>query len=250
MPVAFGGADTACAAYGAGLAKPGMAQLSTGTGGQIVVTLDRPVADPTRRSHLFRAVHDGGWYAMAALQNVGLALERAWRLLGVTWSEAYELAATAPPGSAAVTFVPHLSGERTPYLDTTLRGGWLGLGLGTERHHLVRATFEGVAFGLRQALDTLREAGHVPPALALAGGGSQHPFWRQMLADILGVRLIAHAHPAASARGAAALAAQAVGLIAEPPQPESTKADDITEPTNADCYAEAYDAFRRRSPLR
>lgn len=184
------------------------------------------------------------------MQNVGLAFERAWRLLGVSWPEAYERAAAAPPGSAGVTFLPHLSGERTPYVDPTLRGGWLGLGLDTAREHLVRATFEGVAFALRQALDTLGEAGHSPQALGLTGGGSRHPFWRQLLADILGVRLIAHASPTASARGAAALAAQAVGLITGPPPPAPVRDRDLTEPAGRGAYDEAYDTFRRRSPLR
>jgi xylulokinase len=249
VPVAYGAGDTPCAALGGDLIAAGDAQLSVGTGGQILVILDRPQSDPTLRTHLYHTATPAGWYAMAAVQSAGLTLERAWRMLAVTWPDAYALAAQCAPGADGLTFVPHLSGERTPYLDAGIRGGWVGLGLHHERRHLVRATFEGVAFALRQALDALRDAGHQPACLTLAGGGSVEPLWRQMLADVLGLPLTPNDRRDTSARGAALLAAQAAGLPTPDPQPPrgpSTEPDDAA----SDAYAEAYDHFRARSPLR
>jgi xylulokinase len=51
--------------------------------------------------------------------------------------------------------------------------------------------------------------------LRLAGGGSVHPAWRQMLADVLQRELVAVDTPAASARGAALLAGIACGAWAD-----------------------------------
>jgi xylulokinase len=249
VPVAHGAGDTPCAALGGDLTAAGDAQLSVGTGGQVIVILDRPAADRTLRTHLYRTATPAGWYAMAAVQSAGLTLERAWQMLAVTWPEAYALAAQCAPGAAGLTFVPHLSGERTPYIDAGIRGGWVGLSLHHERHHLVRAAFEGVAFALRQALDALRDAGHRPASLTLAGGGSVEPLWRQMLADVLGLPLIPNDRRDTSARGAALLAAQAAGLPTPDPQPPRGSATEPDDATVA-AYAEAYDRFRSRAPLR
>ncbi|HKT98141.1 MAG TPA: FGGY-family carbohydrate kinase, partial [Paraburkholderia sp.] len=224
--LAAGAGDTPCAALGSGLHEDGDALLTTGTGGQIVVTsLGEP---PARRGlHRYRSA-TGGWYAMAAMQNVGVALEAARGWLSCGWNEAYEEAFAAPP-SQTLAFLPYLSGERSPWLDPAARGGWLGAGLGDTRGVLMRAAFEGVAFALRAGLDALRGAPgadgadgaggigaegtpHAPiAALKLAGGGSVDARWRQLLADVLGAQLDAIDCPNAAARGAALLGGVACG---------------------------------------
>lgn len=221
--LATGAGDTPCAALGSGLHADGDALLTTGTGGQIVVTSQ--AEPPLRRGlHRYRSA-TGGWYAMAAMQNVGVALEAARGWLSCEWSEAYESAFAAPP-SQTLTFLPYLSGERSPWLDPAARGGWLGAGLGDTRGMLMRAAFEGVAFALRAGLDALRgaQAAASAPAIAgqdtpcapiavlkLAGGGSVDARWRQLLADVLGAQLDAIDCPNAAARGAALLGGIACG---------------------------------------
>ncbi|WP_322032370.1 xylulokinase [Paraburkholderia sp. J76] len=216
--LATGAGDTPCAALGSGLADEGDALLTTGTGGQIVVTARSE--PPARRGlHRYRSA-TGGWYTMAAMQNVGVALEAARGWLAYEWAQAYADAFAAPP-SATLAFLPYLSGERSPWLDPTARGGWLGASLGDSRGTLMRAAFEGVAFSLRAGLDAVRstyecsiestrEARPVP-ALKLAGGGSVDARWRQLLADTLDADLRAIDCPNAAARGAAMLGGLACG---------------------------------------
>ncbi len=249
VPVVHGGGDTACATYGAGLTAAGDAMLTVGTGAQIVTRVDAPTVDASGRTHLYRTAEEAGWYAMAAMQNAGLALERVWRLLGVTWGEAYALAARVPFGSAGLTFAPHLSGERTPYVDPALRGGWIGLGLHHERAHLVRSALEGVAFSVRQGLDALREAGHPLDALLLAGGGTLEASWRQLLADCLQVPLTASERSDASAIGAAALAARGLDASTAPPA-QRPGARTEPDPAAAAAVADAYASFVSRTPVR
>lgn len=209
LPVATGAADTAAALYGAGLAA-GEAQVSTGSGGQIAVLLDRPQADPSRRTHLYRAVDDG-WYAMAAIQNAGLAIDWALGVLRADLDEAADAARSTPPGANGVTFLPYLTGERTPHLNTGLTACWAGLQPGTGRADIIRAVFEGVAFALRDGLDALRAAEHTIDQALLAGGGSRAGWWRQMLADALGIPLVPHDATDASVRGAGLLGWRAAG---------------------------------------
>jgi xylulokinase len=219
--LATGAGDTPCAALGSGLADHGDALLTTGTGGQIVVTARSE--PPLRRGlHRYRSA-TGGWYTMAAMQNVGVALEAARGWLSYDWALAYEDAFAVPP-SATLAFLPYLSGERSPWLDPSARGGWLGAALGDTRGTLMRAAFEGVAFALRAGLDAVRspEQGVIEgtrdaqrtqsvPSLKLAGGGSVDVRWRQLLADALDARLDAIDCPNAAARGAALLGGLACG---------------------------------------
>lgn len=212
VPLATGAADTACAALGSGLAAAGDALLTTGSGGQIVVLAD--VLPPARRGlHRYRAAAGGGYYTMAAMQNVGLALEAVRGWLGYSeWADAYD-DAFAQPASERLCFLPYLTGERSPWMNPDARGGWLGLGLGDTRGAMMRAAFEGVAFALRSGLDAIRDADRRDPVtmLRLAGGGSVDPRWRQLLADALGASLHAIDCPNAATRGAALLAGVAIG---------------------------------------
>ncbi|AOK53691.1 carbohydrate kinase [Burkholderia stagnalis] len=216
VPLATGAADTACAALGSGLVADGDALLTTGSGGQIVVLAGQlPAA--RRGLHRYRAAAGSGYYTMAAMQNVGLALEAARGWLGYAdWPAAYD-DAFAQPASERLCFLPYLSGERSPWMNPDARGGWLGLGLGDTRGAMMRAAFEGVAFALRAGLDAIRgtgdaDAARVPVAsLRLAGGGSVDPRWRQLLADALDASLEAVDCPNAATRGAALLAGVALG---------------------------------------
>jgi xylulokinase len=247
LRVVHGGADTACALFGTDPLPPQTAHVSVGTGAQVVAALDSPEVDHSGRTHLYRRVLPGSWYAMGAVQNAGLALERAWRWLGVSWDEAYALLAEASPGAAGLTFVPHLSGERTPYVDPTLRGGWVGLGLEHSRADLVRSAFEGVAFAIRDALDALKSAGREFDEVRLVGGGSRNSPWRQLLADVLGLPLTMAPQPEASARGAARLACLGLDIPADMVPHKPGK---VVKPANSDLYEEAFARFHARLPVR
>jgi xylulokinase len=209
IPMATGAGDTPCAALGSGLSADGHALLTTGTGGQIVVMCaDAPA--PARGLHTYRAAN-GAWYRMAAMQNVGVALERVRGWLGfASWPEAYD-EAFAADASASVSFLPYLSGERSPWMNPSARGGWLGLGLNDTRGTMMRAAFEGVAFALRAGLDAIRANGTPLTSMRLAGGGSIDARWRQLLADALQVELHAVDCPNAATRGAALLGGIAAG---------------------------------------
>ena len=114
---------------------------------------------------------------------------RGW--LSYEWADAYRdafgdaAALRSIAAAPASTFLPYLTGERTPWLNPAARGGWLGLALDHTRGTMMRAAFEGVAFSLRAGLDAIRASGATVTTLKLAGGGSVDARWRQLLADAL-----------------------------------------------------------------
>ena len=254
LPVAAGAGDTAAAMLGSGLLEVGCAQLTVGTGGQIFVPKAHPEPDPHDRTHLYRAAAPGLYYSMAAVQNAGLALEWARSVLGASWDEVYEEAFAVPPGAGGASFLPYLSGERTPHFDSGARGAWTGLGLDHTRGHLLRAALEGVAFGLRDGVESLEAAGMEIPDLRLAGGGTAKEPWRRLLADVLArpLRLLPDdVAGTASARGAALLAGVACGAYETveqtlflAPEPQES----VEPGAENEDYEEAYRRYRELYP--
>ena len=84
VPVVAGAGDTAAAMLAAG--GDAVLQVNLGTGAQVLLpsAQARPVESPL--THVYGDV-DGGWYSMAAVQNAGLAVEWARRLLGLSWPD-------------------------------------------------------------------------------------------------------------------------------------------------------------------
>ena len=100
------------------------------------------------------------WHAMGVMLNAGgraaLAARRDRR---APYDELMAEAERWEPGVEGLTFLPYLAGERTPHADPDARGAFAGLSLRHDRGALARAVLEGVAFGLRDSLDLLRELG-------------------------------------------------------------------------------------------
>ena len=212
IPVAFGSADTAAALVGTGLTEPGPIQLTVGSAAQVVTLRRQPDADPDLRYHVFASALPGLWYAMAAVQAAGVALSWALKVFNATWEEAYELFDSVPRhGAKGPVFIPHLAGARSPSMNVSAHAGFFGLELRHDRADMLRAVFEGVAFSIAEAAGALPEFADTS-ALYLAGGGSLHPTWRQLLCDLLGKRLLIVENPNASARGAAVLGGRAAGI--------------------------------------
>jgi len=151
---------------------------------------------------------------MAAGLTGGQTLDWVRRILGVGWSELYDAAERLPLPDDPI-FLPHLVGERTPYLDTHLRGAWTSLSARHDRPALLYAALEGVAFAVADTVDALPGIAKTDRCLRLAGGGTTAPGWRQLLANALNASLDAVEAPNASARGAALLGAQAAGKLSE-----------------------------------
>jgi xylulokinase len=250
LPVAAGAGDTAAAALGSGVAAESDIQLTVGTGAQVIRPLATPVSRAEAGVHLFRLATPDGWYQMGATLSAGLSLNWVREVLNATWEELYASASVGARDKDPI-FVPHLTGERTPYCDPALRGSWSSLALASDRASLLRSALEGTAFAIRDALDALLgpagPAGPAPACLRLAGGGTVAAGWRQLLADVLGVPLYAVEVPAASGRGAALLGAIAAGLLgfddcAGALAPPATLAAE-PDPGRADVYAERHGRF-------
>jgi xylulokinase len=212
VPVVAGCADTPAALLAAGPLTDDTIQVNLGTGAQVLRAVDHPPVRADAPVHVY-ADAESGWYAMAAVQNAGFALDWVRRLLGLDWPELFAMAARVPAGAGGVSFLPFLTGERGGVAPADSRAAWLGMAAGMSREELVRAAVEGMVFTVCRAVDLL-DAGDRP--VRLTGGGGRSDLVAQLLADALGVPVRRVTVPGASATGAAILAARGVGVTIPP----------------------------------
>jgi xylulokinase len=119
------------------------------------------------------------------------------------------------PGAEGLHFLPYLAGERTPHADPDARGAFVGLQLRHDRGALVRSLLEGVAFGLRDSLELLRELGAEATVGRVSGGGARSRLWLRIVASVLDLRLETTESEQGSAFGAALLGGVAGGVFAD-----------------------------------
>jgi xylulokinase len=109
---------------------------------------------------------------------------------GVDFGELCREAAEAPLGAEGLTFLPYLTGERTPLCDAQARGAFIGLLRLHQRKHLTRAVLEGISFGLAESLRLIRASGTGVREATVTGGGTRSDAWMQILADIGNVNVV------------------------------------------------------------
>jgi L-ribulokinase len=123
-----------------------------------------------------------------------------------------EMASALPPGAEGVLCMDWFNGCRTPLMDGSLRGAFVGLSLGHGPQHLYRALMEASAFGLRWIVELLREHGVSVTKFVATGGLPHHnPLVVQIYADVLGATIAVHPSKQGPALGAAILGVLASG---------------------------------------
>jgi xylulokinase len=253
-PVVAGGGDQSSNAVGVGVVAPGTVALSLGTSGVIFAPTDAPVHEPHARVQAFCHAVPGRWHLMSVMLSAAGSLR--WFRDALAPAEAFgDLAASATEVEAATDglfFLPYLSGERSPHPDPAARGAFVGLALRHDRRHMARAVLEGVAFGLRDGLDLMTDAGIPRPSqIRASGGGLASPLWRQILADVLAAELATTSTTEGAAHGAAILAA--VGATWFPTVDAACAALVTAVPAaspgpDAARYADAHDRYRDLYP--
>ena len=215
-PVVGGAGDQAASAVGNGIVKNGLVSCTIGTSGVVFAHMASPAYDPAGRVHTFCHAVPGAWHVMGVTQGAGLSLQ--WFRRNLAPNTDYDTltaeAATSPAGSQGLYWLPYLMGERTPHLDATVRGGWMGLTAKHGRADMIRSLLEGVAYSQKDGLDIIEAMGARVESVRLSGGGARSPFWRQMFADVFAKRVTMLETEEGSAYGAALLSLVGTGRYA------------------------------------
>jgi xylulokinase len=234
-----------------GTVGAGHAFVSLGTSGVLFAANASYLPNPASAVHTFCHALPDTWHQMGVILSATDSLNWLSEITGKGASElTAELGETlkAPTG---VSFLPYLSGERTPYNDSAIRGAFTGLAHESHRATLTQAVVEGVAFAFRDSLEALAKAGTKLTRVTAIGGGSRSRYWLKAIATALGLPVDI---PADGDFGAAFGAAR-LGLIAatgaDPLTVCTAPATDATvEPDAAlaGAYADAYRRYRALYP--
>jgi xylulokinase len=187
--IAGGAGDNAAAACGIGAFKEGQGFVSLGTSGVVLIARDGCYPAPETAVHTFCHALPSRWYQMGVMLSATDSLNWLSKITGQTPAQLTSaLPETLLPPSM-VKFMPYLSGERTPHNDACVRGGFLNVSIQSDAVDLTQAVLEGVAFGLRDSLESLRQTGALPKTLYAIGGGTKSDYWLKLLATVLRIEL-------------------------------------------------------------
>lgn len=212
--VVAGGGDQAAGAVGVGAVQPGILSLVLGTSGVVFAPTDQPFIEPDGLLHAFCHAVPDSWHLMGVMLSAAGSLQWFHDTLApeTPFEQLLAAAGEISPGAEGLIFLPYLTGERTPHPDPYARAGFIGLTRAHTRAHMTRALLEGVAYGLRDIVSLIRQAGlRDIQQVRISGGGARSQAWCQIVADVLELELVTVNTTEGAAYGAALLAAVGLG---------------------------------------
>lgn len=200
IPIIAGTTDTALEVFGAGAIKVGQATVKLATAGRICIVTEKPY--PNKFLFNYKHVIPGKWYPGTATKSCASSF-RWFRDVLAKCEDRIERdkeisvynildknAAEISVGSEGLFFHPYLLGELTPYNDPQLKGSFTGVNMKHTNAHFTRAVLEGVAYSLKDSMKVLNNAGLRINEAFIIGGGAKSPLWRQIIADVLGIKIL------------------------------------------------------------
>jgi xylulokinase len=224
IPVVGGAGDNAAGAVGNGVVASGIVFATLGTSGVVLAHSDTPALDPRGRVHTMCHAVAGKWCVFGCMLSAGGSFQWFRNNLGADevarakkqkvdpYQLLIEEAQTAPLGSEGLLFLPYLTGERCPHPDPNARGGWIGITNRTTRPMMIRSLMEGITFGMRDALEIIREMNISVTEVRAGGGGARSEFWRQLQADVYQTPVVTTNASEGPAYGVALLAGVGTGV--------------------------------------
>lgn len=186
--VLVGTTDTVMEMLAAGNVKKGHATVKLATAGRICVITDREVNSPFIFN--YRHVVPGMWYPGTATSSCAASYRWYRDSLGKrSFEELNAGAERISAGSDGLMFHPYLNGELTPYNEPLLKASYTGISSRHTMEHFTRATMEGVAFSLKDCMNTVQGLGMKMDRIRIIGGGAKGKLWRQIVANMLGLKL-------------------------------------------------------------
>lgn len=249
--VVAGAGDNAAAAVGTGTVGEGMCNISLGTSGTIFISSKKFGVDKYNALHAF--AHADGYYHLMGCMLSAASCNKWWMddIIG-TKDYAKEQAQINKLGENHIYFLPYLMGERSPHNNPNARATFIGMTMDTSRTDMTQAVLEGVAFALRDSFEVAKSLGIQIERTKICGGGAKSPLWRQIIANVLNIKVDIIDSEEGPALGGAILAAVACGEYASVEEATSkiVKVIDTVEPTPAIAakYERRYAQFKEIYP--
>ncbi len=216
VPLASAVGDQQAALFGQGCFNKGDAKNTYGTGCFMLMnTGDKPVESKQLLTTIALGMNGKVEYALEGSVFIGGAVIKWLRdeLELISSAPEIDRLAESVPDSNGAYLVPAFVGLGTPYWDMYARGTIVGLTRGVKKAHICRAALEGIAYEVRDVLDTMvADSGTPINTLNVDGGACVSNVMMQFQADILNTKVCRPKNVETTALGAAYLAGLAVGF--------------------------------------
>ena len=123
-----------------------------------------------------------------------------------------ELVASTEPEQSNIVFLPFLYGSNA---NPDAKASFIGIDAWHNRGHILRAIYEGVAFGHKKHVERLLKFREMPDVIRLTGGAARSDVWLGIFADVFGVPVQIPDGTELGALGAAIAAGVAAGCFAD-----------------------------------
>jgi gluconokinase len=206
--------DGAAANVGSGCVSPERVAVTIGTTSAVRVVLPDTTPEIPQGLWCYRVDRAHALLGGALTEGGNVFAWAKHTLLLPPDAELEAALGTCAPAAHGLTFLPLLGGERAPGWRGDLRGAISGLSLATMPVEIVRAALEGVAYRIGLIYRLLSPSLATNATVIVSGGAVlASPAWMQIIADVLGVPIVASTATEASARGTALLALRTLGVL-------------------------------------
>lgn len=242
--------DSHAAAFGEGCFAPGEAKATLGTGSSILCNVgSKP---KTSQEGMVSTI---SW---STENRVDYALEGVIVTCGATvkWlrdqlelfesNEETEAMAESVEDNGGVYLIPAFSGMGAPHWKMDAKASIVGLTFGADKNHVARAALESVAFQIKDVITAMEKDSGTPLSeLKLDGGMTSNRMLMQLIADLLGVRIVTIGMEEVSALGAAYMAGLEMGIFESVDALKSLQTEqEIFEPGNGELIKAAHEIWR------
>lgn len=217
--VAGGGGDQACGALGSGIINDGDVSITLGSSG-VVFAPKSNISDISENMQIFHHIEDNKFHVMGVTNGCGNSLK--WYrdfVRPLEKEEALKEGIDAytyltrdidkiNPGCNGLIYLPYILGERSPHIDTSATGSFIGLRFDTNRSMIVRSIIEGISYSMKDCYNLINSD---PSEILITGGGAKNEKWCSILSSVLNKKLYKITAQETPALGAAILAMVAGG---------------------------------------
>ncbi|MBO0452101.1 gluconokinase [Candidatus Enterococcus murrayae] len=185
--VVIGASDGTLAAYASYYSTGRTASLTIGTSAAVRQTTKTIQLDQKKQNFCYYLKNDL-LISGAPSNNGGVILAWAANYFAENPAKFYEripeLLAETEVGANGLRFWPYLNGERAPYWNNDLKGGFYDLTLQHTKNDMLRSVIEGVLLNIRQLVELVAK----DQELSVSGGFFQTAALGQLAADVFGVK--------------------------------------------------------------
>ena len=198
--------DQQAALVGQGCTRPGMAKMTYGTGGFLMVNTGPETI--SKQAGLLQTIayqikHQCCYALEGSLFSTGSTIRWLRDHMQMIGHDAdSEVYAKSVKDNGGVYLVPAFVGLAAPHWQARARASWVGMSFSTRPEHMVRAALEAVAYQTRELIETLHNHTHASmTSLRVDGGMTNNTWLMQFLANQLGLEVVVAQDQESTTRG-------------------------------------------------